>query len=129
MTDLAARYGRRTAAPRTRRAWWIAGVAALTLVVGALWWISSDPLSPTVQSQDISHAVVDDSTIEVRFAVTVDPGTPVTCAVQALDLSYGIVGWVEVPLEAAEVPTSTHAVQLRTAAPAANGLVSECWVP
>lgn len=130
MTDLDARYGRaRAASPRRLRRWWIAGIAALTLVVAALWWIGADPASPQVEAQDTGHTIVDASTVEVRFEVTAEPGTEVVCAVEALDLSFGIVGWREVVLEASERRTTGHAVTLRTAAPAANGAVSQCWIP
>jgi hypothetical protein len=53
----------------------------------------------------------------------------VSCAVQALNASYGIVGWTVVDLPPAEVRTRVFNQPLHTSEQAVTGLLYECWVP
>ena len=129
MTDLDARYGRtRARTQRERTLGWIVGVGILLVSVAWVWWVGTDPASAQLQSRDIGYVVEDDATTVVTFEVSVDAGTPVRCAVEALNTAFGIVGWVEVDLPPADIYTTSHRVELRTSERASNGLVSECWV-
>ena len=129
MTHLEARYGRTRAWSRRERLLGIvAGLAVLLTATLWVWWVGTDPARTALQSRDIAFEIVDDSTVEVIFEVTVEPGTPVTCAVEALNTAYTIVGWREVELPGADTQTATHRVEVRTTEPATTGLVSECWL-
>lgn len=130
MTALEARYGRTRSRTRREKILGI-GVGVAILVVATLWvwWVGTDPAATQLQSRTIGHEVVDDSTVRVIFEVSVESGTPVECAVEALNTAFGIVGWVQLDLSPTDAFTSTHAVEVRTSEPATTGLVSECWVP
>jgi hypothetical protein len=129
MTHLEARYGRTRAWSRRERLLGIgAGVAMLLAATLWVWWVGTDPARTALQTRDIGFEIVDDSTVEVIFEVTVDPGTPVSCAVEALNSSYTIVGWREIDLPAAEARTATHVLEVRTTERPTTGLVSECWL-
>ncbi len=129
MTDLDARYGRtRARTRRERRLGWIVGIGILLAAVAGVWWVGTDPASTQLQSRTIGYVVEDETTTVVTFEVSVDAGTPVTCAVEALNTAYGIVGWIELDLPPADAHTTSHRVAVRTSEPASNGLVSECWV-
>lgn len=129
MTDLEARYGRsRNWSRRQRRIGIAAGVAALALATLALWWVGTEPGRTALQTRDLGFTIVDASTVEVIFEVSVDAGTEVSCAVEALNSGYSVVGWVELDLPASEGFTSIHRVEVRTSEQATTGLVSECWL-
>jgi hypothetical protein len=129
MTDLAARYGRTRSRTRREKILGISvGVAILLTATLWVWWVGTEPGTTQLQSRTIGHEIVDDSTVEVIFEVSVEAGTTVECALESLDTAYGIVGWVQVELPPIDAFTSTHVVPVRTSALATTGLVSECWV-
>lgn len=129
MTDLEARYGRTRSRTRREKILGISvGVAILLTATLWVWWVGTEPGSTQLQSRTIGHEIVDDSTVEVIFEVSVDAGTTVECALEALDTAYGIVGWVQLELPPTDAFTSTHVVPVRTSELATTGLVSECWV-
>lgn len=130
MTDLDARYGRRRARSRRERILgWSVGIAVLLAATLWVWWVGTDPASTQLESRTIGHDIVDETEVQVIFEVSVDPGTPVTCTVEALSTSYGIVGWVQVDLPPSETHTSTYVQDVRTSELATTGLASECWLP
>lgn len=129
MTHLDARYGRsRGLTERQRKLAASVGVGILLLAVAWVWWVATDPASPQLDSRTIGFEIQDDSTAVVAFDVSVDAGTPVRCAVEAVNAAQGIVGWVELDLPPADAHTTGHRVEVRTSEAAVNGLVSECWV-
>ena len=99
MTDLEARYGRtRARTQREKTLGWSVGLGILLIAVAWVWWVGTDPASTQLQSRTIGYVIEDDSTVAVTFEVSVDAGTPVRCAVEALNTAYGVVGWVELDL-------------------------------
>lgn len=130
MTHLDARYGRTPARSRRERLLGIGVLVAILLAATMwVWWVGTEQDSTQLQTRDIGMTIVDDSTVEVVFEVSVDPGTVVECGIEALNTAYGIVGWVQLELPPAEAFTTTHVVEMRTSELATTGLVSECWVP
>jgi hypothetical protein len=128
-TDLAQRYGRRPH-EQTRRKWWIAGSAAvlLALFIGWLAWSGSATSPGNLSATDTAHTIIDDHSISVSFEVNVDPGSTVSCALQALNPQFAVVGWKVVTLPASENRTRSVTEELRTTQRSTTGLISRCWL-
>jgi hypothetical protein len=127
--ELAARYGRGPV-DRKRSRWWFAGTAALFVVVfGAwLWWGGLASPGAQLEARDAGYEVIDDRNVTVEWRLTVEPGTAASCAVQALNDAYGVVGWKVVEVPPSETRTRLLSEQLRTTAPATTGLIYRCWL-
>ncbi|WP_432546784.1 DUF4307 domain-containing protein [Kineococcus sp. SYSU DK004] len=109
---LAERYGRRRPGARP---WWRRPLPLAGAVLGALALLAWMAWAAVVQTRgpaatEVAHRVVDDSTAELRFAVTRDPGTAVTCAVSAANDRNTEVGLVEVQVP----PGGGRTVELTT---------------
>lgn len=126
---IAGRYGRTRAAGRSRVRILIAVAAAFAVVLVA-WvvWAGLDSSSSKLEAQNTAHTVVDDRTVEVVFDLSVPAGTPVTCAVEAMNDTFAIVGWKVVAYPASDVYTRTFTEELRTTQRASTGLISRCWL-
>lgn len=129
MTDLDARYGRTPQRRRRTRIIAVLGIVGV-LVVTLLWafWAGLDEPGSSLETHDLGHDAQDAHHSIIAFSVTVEPGTPVSCAVQAMDEHYSTVGWLEVDLEPAEAWTSEHRIEVLTSAQATNGQVYRCWL-
>jgi hypothetical protein len=130
-TDLmATRYGQTPgAAKRTRAFATIGGVGFAVVLVSWLWWGGVLEAPSQLQTRELGYVIVSEREVQVNFEVTTPPGTDVSCAVQALSGSYGIVGWKIVSLTPSERWTRTFQEALRTSEPAVTGLLYECWLP
>lgn len=129
MTDLAARYGRTT--ERRRRDRTIAIAVAACIVVVMLAWVVWGGLADdrgTIETQDTGSTRIDEHRIQLDFTVTVEPGTPVRCALNAFDQHHSTVGWVELDVEASERWTTAQSVEVLTSDEAIGGLVYRCWL-
>lgn len=128
-TALDERYGR---TPSHRRRWRVIAIAAagvFALVFGA-WVVWAGLLgdSAAIEFRDVGHEVVDDSLVTVTWRVTVEPNTPVSCAVEALNETFSVVGWKVVDLPASEQRTRTFTEDVRTTELAVSGLIYRCWL-
>jgi hypothetical protein len=130
-TDLlATRYGHTPQAAKRSRAIGVVAALCFAAVLGAwLWWGGVLEQPSQLQARDIGHLVVNDQTVVVTYEITTPPGTAVSCAVQALNASYGIVGWKVLGIEPSSVWTRTFEETLRTSEKAVTGLLYECWLP
>jgi hypothetical protein len=127
--ELAERYGREPV-DRRRNRWWFAATAlAFTVVFGAwlLWGGFSSP-GAQLEARDAGYEVVDERTVLVEWRLTVEPGTPAKCAVQALNARYGVIGWKIVDVPPSEQRTRLLSEQLRTTDRAETGLIYRCWL-
>ncbi|MBX3194712.1 MAG: DUF4307 domain-containing protein [Microbacteriaceae bacterium] len=126
---LESRYGRTPVRRGLARLLAVAAGAGV-LVVAIAWAIWVGLLGPaaSLESRTTGYVVVDDSTVEVRYEVTVDAGRTVSCAVQALNSSFETVGWRIVELPASEQRTRSLTEVLRTTEPAVTGLIYRCWL-
>lgn len=128
------RYG----APRRERRigprGWIGLAVAATLLtaVFVVWVVTSRQSAPTFK--DISFAVVSEARATADFDLTKRPEDVVTCAVQALNQEYAVVGWTEVTVGAvpaerlSDAGTSSHRAAVRTTNLATTAVVDSCWV-
>ena len=126
---LAARYGVTPQRAARNKAWgWIAA-GGFAAVLGAwLWWGGVLETPSQLQVRDIGHTIVSETQVVVNYEVTTAPGTPIACAVQALNASYGIVGWSVVEIPESTQWTRVFDTTLRTSEPAVTGLLYECWL-
>lgn len=123
------RYGRTPDAERrTRRLMIIAGVVFAAVFTAWVVWGGLSGTNAELEVRDLGYANATETSIEVRWEVSVAPGTPVNCAVQALNESFGIVGWRIVELPASPERTRVLVETLRTAEPAVTGLPYRCWL-
>jgi hypothetical protein len=127
--ELDARYGRTPSSARRRR--WIAGgVGAIVVAVVVAWVVWAGLLGGTSDMEvvDTGHSVIDDSLVQVRYQLTVEPGETVSCAAQALNSTFGIVGWRVVDVQASDRRTRTLGVDVRTTELSVTGLIYRCWL-
>ena len=124
-----ARYGRSPRRQRRGRVLAIVAAAGVTAVVVA-WVVWVGLLGPdaSLGSRDLGYALIGDDAIEVRYEVTVDAGKPVSCALQALNDTFAIVGWKVVAIPASDEGTRQFRETLRTSEPAVTGLIYRCWL-
>ena len=124
------RYGRTARSAKTNRTIGVVAGIGFAAVLGAwLWWGGVLETPSQLQYRDVAHMIVDDTEVSVTYEITAAPGTEVSCAVHALNASYGIVGWRIVDIPAGERWTRVFDTTLRTSEPAVTGLLYECWLP
>jgi len=125
----ASRYGLSDkAATRNKALGVLAGVGASVVLVAWLWWAGLAQPNAQFETRDLGWQEVDERTISVSFEVTVEPGTPMSCAIQALNAQYGIVGWVIANIPPAEERTRVFSQEVRTSETAVTGLLYRCWL-
>jgi hypothetical protein len=126
---VAERYGR-TPADRRRRLTLAVVAAAGVLFVVVAWvaWVGLFSPAATLETRDTGYLINTDSTVDIRFEVTTEPGTPVSCALQALNEQFGIVGWKIVELPPGEERTRAFVENVRVTEPAVTGLIYRCWL-
>ncbi len=123
------RYGRTPGAERrTRRLMVVAGIVFAAVFTAWVVWGGLSGTNAELEVRDLGYANVTDTSIDVRWEVSVAPGTPVGCAVQALNESFGIVGWRIIELPASPERTRVLVETIRTAERAVTGLPYRCWL-
>jgi len=128
--DLAERYGRTRRDHRRTLIGAIVLGGVIVIVFGA-WaiWVGLFQPTASVETTDVGNSRVSDTAIKVTWEISVNPGTSARCAVQALDSSFGIVGWKIVSLPPSTARSRTISAVVRTAQPALSGLIYRCWLP
>jgi hypothetical protein len=127
--DLDARYGRTPGGARRRtRLLWIAAAAFAVVIVAWVVWGSGIAESSKVDAVDAGHLIVDDTLVQVRYELSLDPGETASCAAQALNSTFSIVGWNIVDIPASEQRTRTLGVDVRTTERSVTGLIYRCWL-
>lgn len=127
--ELAARYG--TTSTRRKRTRVTVIALVVVLLVGFATWAAVSVLrnqTASLAATDIGFHLVDDRTVTVTFRISVPDDTAVSCAIQALNKSYGVVGYSIVDLPPSEHRTTTYTETVRTVEPATTGLIDSCWL-
>jgi hypothetical protein len=131
MTDsaVAERYGR-TAGDRRRRMTLgiIAAGGVIAVVVAWVVWVGLFSPAAGLETRDTGYVTRDDSSVDIRFEVTTEPGTSVSCALQALNEQFAIVGWKIVDLPPGDDRTRAFVENVRVTEPAVTGLIYRCWL-
>jgi Domain of unknown function (DUF4307) len=122
------RYGRTRTRTRRNRVIAIA-VGLVIVVVFTAWALWAGPLASgaNIDEEDSGYVVQSDSLVQVRFQLSTAPNTPVKCAVQALDISFGIVGWRVISIPASSESTRVLRTEVHTSQRAVSGLIYRCW--
>jgi hypothetical protein len=124
-----ARYGRTgIRRRRDRLILWI--LAGLFVVVFGAWviWAGLDSVKPVIDARDIGYTINDEHSVSVTFEVSVPTGTATSCAVEALNESFTVVGWKVVDLPPSNQFTRTFTEQLHTSELSNTGLIYRCWL-
>lgn len=128
-TALDSRYGRtRSRRIRTRTIAIVAGAGVLLVAVAWVLWVGLFGTSASIETQDVGYTVVDSHTIEIRSQLSTNPGTKVSCSIQALNEKFAIVGWKIVNLPAVTDRNRVFVEPVRTSEPAVSGLIGSCWL-
>ena len=127
--ELETRYGRTPARRKRERLFlWIG--AAVFVVVLAVWviWAGLDGSKPSIETQDIGYSVNDEHSVTVRFQVSVPTGTATSCAVEALNETFTVVGWKVIDLAPSDQYTRSFTEDVRTSELSTTGLIYRCWL-
>jgi hypothetical protein len=128
-SDLNERYGR-TANRRRRTLVFAIALGGSIAVVFAAWaiWVGLFQPTAAVEYVDVGNVAVSSNKIQVKWELSVNTGTVTSCAVQALDANFGIVGWKIVSLPASSTRSRTLSTVVQTAQPALSGNIYQCWL-
>ncbi|WOF24373.1 DUF4307 domain-containing protein [Microbacterium betulae] len=121
------RYGRTPR--RVRRTAWVVGGLLAAAVVGWFSWSTATEAAGTVDFDDRGFTVLGDHEVSVSFQVTSTVDRPIACALEALDVEFGVVGWRIVEYPVSETVTTVYTESVATVAEATTGIVKSCWVP
>lgn len=105
--------------------WWIIGIVVCGAFVGVGSWVIISRMSQAITAETLAYSVDDHGSTVVTFRVHKPAEVAVTCTVQALDISHGVVGTAQVPIPAGS-GTSTLTQTVRTTNLAVTGMVSDC---
>ena len=128
-SNLDDRYGRTPGSTRRdRRLRWIAaGVFAVVLTAWVVW-AGLDGVGPSIEARDTRHQIIDDNSISVTFEVSLPTGTASSCAVQALNETFTVVGWKVIDLPPSERYTRSLTEIVHTTELSNTGLIYRCWL-
>ena len=128
-TAIEERYGRSPARRRrTRIIAAVAGAGVLVVVVAWVVWAGLFGPDASLGTRDLGYSLIGDDAVEVQYEVTTEAGSSVSCALQALNSTFAIVGWKIVELPPSEQGTRQFRETLRTSEPAVTGLIYRCWL-
>ncbi|WP_110589443.1 DUF4307 domain-containing protein [Microbacterium suaedae] len=122
--QLADRYGR--ARRGALRGWWILVGMVAVAIVGIASWMVISTSAAEVDVDDLGYEVTSERAVEVSFRVTSASGTAVVCILEALDESFGVVGWEIVELPPSDSIAADHTRTIRTVDTATTGYVNSC---
>lgn len=126
---LAERYGRSPGTHRREKRLGIIVAAAFAVVLVAwVTWASLDAAGSSLETRDVAHSIVSDTSVDVTFQLTVEPESTTYCAVQALNERFAVVGWKIIEVPPSEMRTRTLTEGLRTTELANTGLIYRCWL-
>lgn len=124
------RYGRKpTDTRRTRLILVIAGAVFAVVLVLWLVWVGLLGTPAQLDTQDRSHTVISPTEVEITWTITVPPGTDTSCALQALNDTFSIVGWKVVDIPASsDRHTRSFTESVQTSEQSVTGLIYRCWL-
>ena len=128
-SNLDKRYGRTPGSRlRDRRVLWIVAGAFAVILTAWVVWAGLDGAGPSIEARDTRHSIIDENSISVTFEVSLPTGTPSSCAVQALNESFTVVGWKVIDLPPSDQYTRSLTEVLHTTELSNTGLIYRCWL-
>ena len=123
------RYGRTPMRKRRDRRilWGLGGIFVLVLGAWVLW-TGLDGASTQIEARDIGHTIIDEHSVSVTFEVALPVNRTASCAVQALNESYSVVGWKIIDLPPSSLYNRSFTEVLRTTDLSNTGLIYQCWL-
>nr|WP_269439130.1 DUF4307 domain-containing protein [Arthrobacter sp. zg-Y820] len=112
----------------SRRTKTIIGGAAVLLGCAGAAWIAVPSPGGDVTFKDVGFSIPDSGSAVIDFQVTKDRDVTATCAVQALNDAYAVVGWKQITIGPAEEETTGQRVAIRTDSLGVTGGVNACWI-
>jgi hypothetical protein len=130
MTDsVERRYGRTPQRKRRDRRLLIAGAVTVFAVVTAwVFWAGWDNNQANLATSDTGYTIPDSHHVRITFTIDAPQGTPVTCALQALNHDFAIVGWRIVGYPGSGTRSTTYSETIRTTQLSNTGLINTCWL-
>lgn len=131
-SELDERYGNAPSADgqRRRNRLGVLIAAVLTVAVIVFWGVAQwqQGAASTISTDVINFRIPNDHTIEADIGVTVQPGTPLACALEVTNGQRLVVGWDIIELPASTEATNVVTVEVRTTQPPDGIVVKSCWV-
>ncbi len=128
-SNLDKRYGRTPGTRlRERRVLWIVAGAFAVVLTAWVVWAGLDGAGPSIEARDTRHSIIDENSISVTFEVSLPTGTPSSCAVQALNESFTVVGWKVIDLPPSDQYNRSLTEVLHTTELSNTGLIYRCWL-
>ncbi|QYF72149.1 DUF4307 domain-containing protein [Cryobacterium sp. PAMC25264] len=128
-SNLDKRYGRTSGTRlRDRRVLWIVAGAFAVILTAWVVWAGLDGAGPSIEARDTRHSIIDENNISVTFEVSLPTGSPSSCAVQALNESFTVVGWTVIDLPPSDQYTRSFTEVLHTTELSNTGLIYRCWL-
>jgi hypothetical protein len=123
------RYGRTPGKRlRDRRVLWIVAGAFAVILTAWVVWAGLDGAGPAIEARDTRHQIIDENSISVTFEVSLPTGNPASCAVQALNETFTVVGWKVIDLPPSTDYTRSFTEVLHTTELSNTGLIYRCWL-
>ena len=120
---LSQRYGTKRPV-NARRNRILAGFGVGAMILAAAYFAAAN-YSPLVTTE-VGFRVESDWRTEVDFELSMPAGSTAICTFEALDNSFGVVGFAEFEFGPSEFDTNRYTVAINTYYMAVTGLVDEC---
>ena len=128
-SNLDTRYGRApNRGTRDRRVLYVIAGSLAAILVAFVVWVGLGASEPLIETRDIGHTIVDENTVTVTFEASIPVGRSASCAVQALNETFTVVGWKVVDLPASTVYSRSTTTDVRTTEQSNTGLIYRCWL-
>ncbi|WPF83153.1 DUF4307 domain-containing protein [Sanguibacter sp. 4.1] len=101
-------------------------VAAVTVAVLSIAWVTMGPTASTVRGKDFGYSVKGPEAVDITFDVAKPEDSTVVCTVEALNENYAQVGTKEVTIGPAEVSEARYTTTIATTELAVTAVVDEC---
>lgn len=127
---LSSRYGR-TRRRRLRDRWLLVGGAVLVVVAITSWGVWSNwgqDSQTSVISSTAAYSIPDAYHVTLHFTIDAPANKPVTCALEAMNEQFAIVGWKIQAFPPAPRGTMTYTQTLLTTQQSVTGLINNCWL-